>query len=130
MLNHLLFVIQTDAQAKEGFIIVVILFTLFGIGFIYVSISDSQQKRSLMNKLIKGTVTWDDYYNALNNKFESEAYQIKKFLDKRDTNEKREVAEEMSQNKRWENSDYNVKSALNKIENETHRCNKCFSDYF
>ena len=129
MLNHLLFVIQTDAQAKEGFIIVVILFTLFGIGFIYVSISDSQQKRSLMNKLIKGTVTWDDYYNALNNKFESEAYQIKKFLDKRDTNEKREVAEEMSQNKRWENSDYNVKSALNKIENETHICNKCFSDY-
>lgn len=129
MLNQLIFIIQTDAQAREGFIIVCVLFGLLIIGGIWVKLNDSNKKGELLDKLERGNVTWDDYYDALNDKFESEAYQIKKFLDKRDANEKREFAEEMSQNKRWENSDYNVKNALSQIENKTHKCNKCFSDY-
>lgn len=129
MLNHLQYIIQTDAQAKEGFIIVCILFGLGFIAFIWFKIDDSNKKDELLDKLERGKVTWDDYYNALNDKFDSEAYKIKKFLEQREANLRRVEAEKMSQNKRWENSDYNVKSTLNKIENETHRCNKCFSGY-
>jgi len=129
MFNLLIFLIQTDAQAKEGFIIVVILLILLAIGWLYVAISDRELKSYLMDKLEEGEVDWDDYYNALNNQFESEANQIKEYLEKRNLDEKREVAEEMSQNKRWENSDFNVKTALSQIENTTHICNNCLSDY-
>lgn len=129
MLNHLLFIIQTEQQLREGEIMMVILLVGIFCLIIWYKTTTSGEKRRLMNKLQEGKVTWDDYYDALNKEYDSEAYQIKKFLDKQDADNKREVAEEMSQSKRWENSDYNVKNALSQIENKTHKCNKCFSDY-
>lgn len=129
MFNLLVLLIQTAQQRREGGIIAICLIVaLIGI-VIWYQIHSSGEKRQLMNKLEEGEVDWDDYYNAVNSEYESEAYQIKKFLEKRDLDEKREVAKENSQNKRWENSDFNVKTALNQIENTTHICNKCLSDY-
>lgn len=129
MFNHLLFFIQTAEQLRQGEIIGACLIVAIIVLVIWYQIHSSGEKRQLMKKLEEGEVDWDDYYNAVNNQYKSEAYRIKKFLDKRDLDEKREVAEELSQNKRWEYSDYNVKTALSQIENTTHICNKCLSDY-
>ena len=51
MLNHLQFLIQTDAQAKEGFIIVCVIFVFLIIAGIWVKIDDSNKKDELLDKL-------------------------------------------------------------------------------
>lgn len=129
MINHLQLLIQTDAQSREGFIIIILLFAFFGIGMIYVSIDSANKKSELRKKLSRGKVTWDDYYFAVNQDFEHEAFKIKKFLDDLADNIARKEAEEISRKDELENADKNLKLCLEMIANKTHKCNKCYSDY-
>jgi len=121
--------IQTDAQAKEGLIIGIILLVFLGIVIIYSLINDAEQKKYLMNKLKEGKVTWDDYYKAVDDKYTYEASQIEKFLNKQSNEHLQSEAKKISRNFELENSDKNLTYILNMIENKTHKCNKCYSNY-
>lgn len=129
MLNNLNTLLLITSDADEGFIILlVILVLIVGLGVWY-TIYTSIEKSDLMRKLENGNVDWVDYRVAVNNEYHNEARRIRQFLDARDDKEKQEDAKEKSKNSRWENSDYNVKQAINKLETQTHECNKCFSNY-
>ncbi|MDG1271001.1 MAG: HNH endonuclease signature motif containing protein [Flavobacteriaceae bacterium] len=129
MLNNLNILLVDISEGEQGLIVVGLLILFFGGGMIWASIENSNIKSELMRKLDDGSVDLDDYYTAENNEWAYEADRIKQFLDKQHDEELQEVALEESKNTRFENSDFNVKQALNKIKNQTHICNKCFSSY-
>jgi hypothetical protein len=129
LLNNLNILLVDISEGEQGLIVVGLLILFFGGGMIWASIENSNIKSELMRKLDDGSVDLDDYYTAENNGWAYEADRIKQFLDKQHDEELQEVALEESKNTRFENSDFNVKQALNKIKNQTHICNKCFSSY-
>ena len=129
MLNNLNILLLVTSDADEGFIILSVIVVVFVLLVIWATIYTSIEKSDLMRKLENGNVDWVDYRVAVNNEYHNEARRIRQFLDARDDKEKQEDAKEKSKNSRWENSDYNVKQAINKLETQTHECNKCFSNY-
>jgi len=129
VLNNLNILLLVTSDADEGFIILSVIVVVFVLLVIWATIYTSIEKSDLMRKLENGNVDWVDYRVAVNNEYHNEARRIRQFLDARDDKEKQEDAKEKSKNSRWENSDYNVKQAINKLETQTHECNKCFSNY-
>ena len=129
MYQSLILFIQTAQQQQEGFVIMAILAVIILVGVIWASAHSASEKSDLMSKLASGDVTWDDFYYAQNNGYDQEARKIESFLTELNDRKAKNEANKIMQNYDLENSDRNTKLLLSVIEEKTHRCNKCYSDY-
>jgi 5-methylcytosine-specific restriction endonuclease McrA len=129
MLPLIITVIQTDAQQKEGLIIVGIIIVLIIVGAIYVWISKAQIEDRLYDKLAdeNSDLSWADYNEAINNELLDVAVKIEKKLNENDDKEKQEIASDFK-NDRLHDIDLKCRDLLVALSNHTNKCNKCFNN--
>jgi len=119
-----------QAGSDEGYYVLLVVFGLFGIGFIYIAIDKGNKRAQIRYNIKSGRVTWSDYYTAKKIEDEELMYEVEKILKEKERQANLDELKKLEKNKQVYESDIRLRNKFDKIENQIHHCNKCSNNKY
>ena len=119
-----------QAGSDEGYYVLLVVFGLFGIGFIYIAIDKGNKRAQIRYNIKSGRVTWSDYYTAKKIEDEELMYEVEKILKEKERQANLDELKKLEKNKQVYESDIRLRNKFCKIENQIHHCNKCSNNKY